>query len=123
MVILPGPDIGQELLQGRAVERGSGQTAIVVAIRVEAPALMRLALDIGFASLTLGIERVELEVEIVLARLAGIDRTALGFWSGRLHDLCSRPPCEGCAGVAFPLGRPLAAARRDLLLATWARVP
>ena len=92
---LAGPDIGEELLQGRAVERGPGNTAIVVAIGVEAPALMRLALDIGLAGFALRIERVELEVEIMLARLAGIDRTALGFWDGRLHCLCSPSPSEG----------------------------
>jgi hypothetical protein len=51
---------------------------------------MRLARDIGFASLTLGVERVELEVEIVLARLAGIDRTALGFWSDRQFEFLHR---------------------------------
>jgi hypothetical protein len=76
---LAGPDIGQKFLQGRAVQRGSGEAAIIVALGNQASALMRLALDIGFASLTLGIERVELEVEIMLARFAGIDRTALGF--------------------------------------------
>jgi hypothetical protein len=32
----------------------------------EAPALMGLALDIGLAGFTLGIERVESEIEIVL---------------------------------------------------------
>jgi hypothetical protein len=42
-------DIGQKPLQGWAVERGSRQTAILVAIGDEAPALMRLALDIGLA--------------------------------------------------------------------------
>src|SRR5215471_10700579 len=72
-----------------AGEHRPRETAIVVAIQVEMPALMRLALDIGFAGLALGIERVELEVEIMLARLAGIDRTALGFWNGRLHCPCS----------------------------------
>jgi hypothetical protein len=62
---LAGPDIDQEFLQGRTFERGFGQTAVVVVLRVEAPALMRLALDIGLAGLALGIERVEFEVEIV----------------------------------------------------------
>jgi hypothetical protein len=63
--IAPASAIGQKLLQGRAVERGPGQPAIVIAIRVEAPALMGLALDIGLAGLALRIERVELEVEIM----------------------------------------------------------
>jgi hypothetical protein len=59
---LASPDIGQKPLQGWAVERGSGETAIVVAIGNQAPALMRLALDIGLAGLALGIERVEFEI-------------------------------------------------------------
>src|ERR1700731_5467511 len=36
---LAGPDIGQELLQGRAVEGGSGEAAIIVAIGNQAPPL------------------------------------------------------------------------------------
>jgi hypothetical protein len=40
---LAGPDIGQELLQGRAVEGGSGEAAIIVAIGNQAPPFMLLA--------------------------------------------------------------------------------
>jgi hypothetical protein len=68
-------------LQGRAVEGGAGETAIVIMLRDEAPAFMRLALDIGFAGLPLGVERVEFKIEIMLGRFAGIDRAALGFWN------------------------------------------
>src|SRR5262245_13678475 len=118
---LAGPDNGQKLLQGRAVERGSGTTAIVVAVGNQAPALMRLALDIGLAGFPLGIERIELEIEIMLARLAGIDRAALGIWNDRLHDLGSLPPRFAVAGAALPLGRCLATARRDLMPAVRAR--
>jgi hypothetical protein len=39
-----------------------GEPAIVVAIRNQAPALMRLALDIGLVGLMLGIERVEFDL-------------------------------------------------------------
>jgi hypothetical protein len=45
---------------------------------------MCLALDIGLAGLALRVERVELEVEIMLARFAGIDRTALRFSTSSL---------------------------------------
>src|ERR1700730_4071144 len=69
---LASPDIGQELLQGRAVEGGSREAAIVIAVWNQAPALMRLALDVGLAGLPLGIERVEFEIEIVLGRFAGV---------------------------------------------------
>jgi hypothetical protein len=42
-----GPDVGQEPLQGRAVDRGAGEAAIVIAGRECPPALMGLALDVG----------------------------------------------------------------------------
>jgi hypothetical protein len=51
---------------------------------------MRLALDIGLAGLALGVQRVELEVEIMLARFAGIDRTAFGVLR-RSPSLSLRP--------------------------------
>ena len=38
---------------------------------------MRLALDVGLASFPLGVERVEGEIEIMLGRLARVDRAAL----------------------------------------------
>jgi Protein of unknown function (DUF2924) len=66
-------------LQGRAVEGGSREAAIIVSIWNQAPALMPLALDIGLAGLALGIERIEFEIEIVLGRFAGVDRAALGL--------------------------------------------
>src|SRR3984893_4096541 len=95
---LASPDIGQELLQGRAVEGGSREAAIVIAVWNQAPALMRLALDIGLAGLPLGIERVEFEIEIVLGRFAGVDRAALGLGNDRLHGLRSPSPTRGlCA--------------------------
>src|SRR5262249_16208030 len=58
----------------------------------------------------------------MLARFAGIDRTALGFWSDRLHCPCAPSPSDGCPRAALALGRPVATARRDLLLAVWAGV-
>jgi hypothetical protein len=82
---------------------------------------MRLASNVGFAGLTLGIERVELEIEIMLARFAGIDRTALGFWNGRLHDLVSLSSRVTVAGAALPLCHCVAITRRDLLPVVWAK--
>ena len=46
---------------------------------------MRLAFDVGLAGFALGIEGVEGEVEIMLGRLARVDRAALLFWRRRLH--------------------------------------
>src|SRR5262249_54819452 len=91
---LAGPDIGQQRLQGRAVERGPRQAAIIVAVGNEPPALMCLALDVGLTGLALGIERVEFEVEIMLGRLAGVDRAAKDLSFGRLHR-CTFPGSGG----------------------------
>ena len=88
-VDLAGPDIGQQFLQGRAVERGAREAAVVVVVGNQAPALMRLALDVGLAGLALGIERVEFEIEIMLGRFAGVDRAAKELSFDRLHRLRS----------------------------------
>jgi hypothetical protein len=95
-----GPNIGQEVLQGRAIEGGTREPAIVVAIRNQAPVLMRLALDRGLAGLALGIARVEGEIEIPLGRFAGVDRAAEDFSFGGRHRCAfawgveTRPPCH-----------------------------
>jgi hypothetical protein len=83
-VDLPASDIAQQLLQGRAVERGPGQSTIIVPCPDQSPALVRLALDIGFTSLSLRVEGIELEVEIMFGRFAGVDRAAENFL-GRLR--------------------------------------
>ena len=57
-------------MQSRAVEGGTREPAVIVAIRNQAPTFMRLALDIGLAGLALGIERVEFEIEIVLGPMS-----------------------------------------------------
>jgi hypothetical protein len=82
---LAGLDVGQEVLQSWAVDGGPREAAVIVALRDEPPAFMRLAFDVGFAGLPLGIERVEFKVEIMLGRFAGVGRAALGFWNGRLR--------------------------------------
>ena len=84
-VDLLGPDLRQQPLQRRAVERGAGERAVIVAVVDQAPALMRLALDVGLAGLALRVERVEFEVEIMLGRFAGVDRAAQQFLDRALH--------------------------------------
>src|SRR5262249_52597085 len=86
-VDLARPDIGQQLLQRRAVERGAGEGAVVVAARDQPPALVRLTLYIGLAGLALGIERVEGKLKIVLARFAGIDGAARELADGSVHGI------------------------------------
>src|SRR5437016_7923283 len=84
-VDLARPDFGQQLLQRRAVERGAGECAVVVAAGNRPPALVRLTLDIGLARLALGIERVEGKLKIVLCRFARIDGTAGELANGFVH--------------------------------------
>ena len=84
---LAGPDVGQELLQRRALERGAGECTVVVAAGDQPPAFVRLTPDIGLARLALGIERVEGKLEIVLGRLARIDRAARELANGCVHGV------------------------------------
>ena len=68
--------VRQQRLQGWPGQRCTGQAAVVIAVRQQAPAFMGLALDISLTGLALGIQRGESEVEVMLARLAGIDGAA-----------------------------------------------
>src|SRR5437773_11552425 len=68
-----------------AIERGAGECAIVVTAGDQAPAFVRLTPDIGLAGLALGVERAEGKAEVMLARLAGIDRTARELADGAVH--------------------------------------
>src|SRR5258708_37330716 len=74
----------------------------------EPPALMSLALDIGLARFPLGIERIELQVEIMLSGFARVDG-ASGELSCRRHRATRglrfivpcRPVAETAAASAF----------------------
>src|SRR4029079_9660283 len=67
---------GEEPLQGRTLQRAAREAAVVIAVRDEQPAFGFLAGDIGLAGLALGVEAVELHLEALLGRLAGVDRAA-----------------------------------------------
>jgi hypothetical protein len=79
-----GSDLGEQFLEGRALERRPGKRPIVKPAVYEAPAFMRLALYISLASLPLRLERVEFKIEIMLGRLSRVDRAAKEFCGGRL---------------------------------------
>ncbi len=64
----------KKLLQGRAVKGGAGKRAVVKALGNQAPSFMRLAFDIGLTSLTLGVEGVEREVQIMFGGFSRVDR-------------------------------------------------
>src|SRR5437764_1024386 len=109
-VDLAAPDVGKELLQVWAVEGSTGEGAIVIAVGDQAPALVGLTLYICLAGLPLGIERVELEIEVMLGRLARVDRASEHLLWGAIHaktslirslgrprDGPTRPACFGLA--------------------------
>ncbi|SMX25902.1 hypothetical protein BOA8489_04047 [Boseongicola aestuarii] len=69
-------DIVHQPFQCRAIEVASRDAAVVVAVLNRDPSFMALAGDVGRASLSLCIERVEVLVQSLLARLAGVNCTA-----------------------------------------------
>ncbi len=71
-------DVFQKPLEGRPLHRPAGQASIVVYVRKHDLAGMTLAHDIGFASLPLGIERIEFLLEALVGRFAGVDGAADG---------------------------------------------
>ena len=61
---------------------------------------MGLALDVGLAGLPLGIERVELKVQVMFGGLAGIDCAAEGLLFGSLHR-CELRGASALATIRF----------------------
>src|SRR5262245_62312038 len=70
---LAGTDLGQKPLQRRPCKCGAGIAAVVVVGGQRPPAFMPPALDIGLASVALGVERVEVLLQSFLRGLPGID--------------------------------------------------
>src|SRR5271168_1433831 len=89
-VDLPGSHIVKQYLKGRALQGCSGQAPIIIPAADEPPAFVGLTLYVGFAGLALGVERVELEVEIMFGGFAGID-CAPGALPGSSLDHRSAP--------------------------------
>ena len=86
-------------MQGRAVKGGSGIGAVIIVRADRAPAFVRLAFDIGLASLALGVEGIELEVQIMLGGLSRVDCTPEKLFARLIHGL-NPGSC-----LAVPLGR------------------
>ena len=66
----------EKLLQGWTFQTAAGKAAVVIVIANERPALARLTLDIGCASLALRVERIEVLLKPMIGRHARVDRTA-----------------------------------------------
>ena len=71
-----GSNVGEELLQGRAVGGSAREAAIVISGTNQCPAGMGLTADIGLRRIILRIERVEVLIEARFGRDPGIDGTA-----------------------------------------------
>jgi hypothetical protein len=69
---LPRPDVGEQALQIGTVEGTSGDPAIVIAIGQKPSALVQLTLYICLAGLPLGVEGIELQIQIMFGGFAGI---------------------------------------------------
>src|SRR6266496_6262202 len=82
----PGPDIGQELLERRAVGRAAGIAAVGIAGPDQGPAFRRLAAHIGFGGVMLGIERVEILLQPMIGGDPGIDGAANPLGGPMAHD-------------------------------------
>ena len=96
------PHLIEQLLQGRADQRGPRKGSIVEVVGDEPPALVGLALDIGLARLPLGVEGVEREVEIVVGGFARVDRAALERRNGGFGWLHRAEPPPGDAALTSP---------------------
>ncbi len=80
----------------------------------QAPAFVRLALDIGLTSLALGVEGIELEVQIMLGGFPGVDRAAEKLLARLIHGLnpglCRPSRLSGRrSGCALAISPPVAA--------------
>jgi len=61
--------------KGWAIHRGPGIAAVVVAVSEQRPALVELALDVGFASFSLRIEAVEVLIQTLVGGFPRLDGT------------------------------------------------
>jgi hypothetical protein len=84
-VDLAGLHVLQELLQGRPVGIAAREAAVVVFGSQQGPTGVGLAADIGLRSIILGIERVEVLLQPLVGRDAGIDRAANRLCRSGLH--------------------------------------
>ena len=66
-------DAREKRLKCRTFNRPARETSIIIVGLDELPAFVGLALDLGLCRLVLGIERVEVLVELVIGGLPGID--------------------------------------------------
>ena len=69
-------DIGKQSLQGRALQRPAGETAIIIGGLDQPPAFPPLAADEGIACFALGMQRIEVLLKPFLGGFAGVHGAA-----------------------------------------------
>jgi hypothetical protein len=89
-----GVDIVEEALERRALDVGAREAAVVIAPVDQRPAL---ALRVRLTGFMLGVEGVELLLEPVGRRLAGVDRAAPSRRRDLLMDACWLPMRSGAS--------------------------
>src|SRR3984957_6961763 len=99
-------DVVKELVERWPVHRAAGVAAVVVVGPDQLPAFMSLALDVGFRCLPLIVERVELLLQAMLSRDAGVDGAAQRrFASLRSHgEAACRLGCRAKAASPSLIG-------------------
>ena len=75
-IYLTGLNVQQQAFQGRPLHIAAGEAAIIIMFRQAYPPLGRLAFDIGFAGLTLGIQRIEFLFQALFGALPRVNGTA-----------------------------------------------
>ena len=75
-VDLAGLDVVEQLLERGALDARAAEAAVVVSLGQDLPALVPHRLDVVLRRLALGVEGVEVGVEPLAGRLAGVDRAA-----------------------------------------------
>ena len=71
-----GLDISEQALQRRAFEGAAREAGVIVALLQADPALVCLAVNESLSGFPLGIERVEIGVQVFFRRLARVDGAA-----------------------------------------------
>ena len=92
-------DIRQRALKVGPVQGATGDATIVIGIWDELPTVVDLAFDIGLACLPLGMERIELQIEVMFGGLASVDGAAADF--DLVHAAVSRSPPSPLAGASL----------------------
>ena len=64
------PHLGEQRLQGRAVERGSGQAAVIIVLGHQPPALAGLAADIGLTGFPLAAATAAPDLSSLLSEIS-----------------------------------------------------